>query len=174
MTSLEAQQRGLLDLIKGRGARFSDEYLIRVADSGGLRMIREIAIWWREFQLENRCHFTARLLKRLGTFDTAVISYFQSHATSPFVEELSRDFLSSLQGHEDTLVRAVTQFEFALLEARAGADRIFEVSWDRNPDHVFVALEEGVDIPLAEDRWIYHMRVGRVLPAVFECSRESL
>jgi hypothetical protein len=174
MTALEIQQRGLLGLIKGRGALPADPYLGQVAGSAGLAMIRGIAIWWREFQLEAQCYFTTRLLKRIGSFESLVTSYFNANSTSPFVEELSMDFLSSLYSNADPLIHAVAQFEGAFLEVRAGSDTFFEVLWDRNPDQVFLALEGRAEIPPAETEHIYRMRIGRNLPGLFECSRELL
>jgi hypothetical protein len=47
MTQLELQQRGLLDLIKGRGSPSAEPYLMSVASSKGLCMIQEIAVWER-------------------------------------------------------------------------------------------------------------------------------
>lgn len=174
MTHLEIQQRGLRDLIKDRGALPADSYLGQVAGSAGLAMIREIAIWWRKFQLEAQCYFTTRLLKHLGSFDSLVVSYFDANSTSPFVEELSLDFLASLYVHPEPLIQAVAQFEGAFLKVRAGSDTLFEVLWDRNPDQVFVALEGRAEIPPADAEHIYRMQIGRNLPRLFECSRELL
>ena len=121
MTGLELQQRGLLALIKGRGAPPGDPYLQRMAGSRELAMIREIALWWRTFQLEAQCRFTSRLLKRLGTFPSLVAAYFDKNATSPFVEELSLGFLRTLRTHDDPLVRAVSQFESGFCKRAAAA-----------------------------------------------------
>jgi hypothetical protein len=172
MMSLELQQRGLLDLVKGRGALPADPYLRRVAGSRGLAMVREIAVWWRTFQLEAQCRFTSRLLKRLKCFGPLVTSYFNNNTTSPFIEELSRDFLSSLRLHEDRLVHAVSQFEYALLQARSGSAETFEILWDRHPDLVFLALENGSELPPPEPGYIYHMRVARNLPRLVACTRQ--
>jgi hypothetical protein len=171
MTQLEMQQRGLLDLIKGRGAPPSEPYLVSVAGSTGLGMIREIAIWWRAFQLEAQCYFTSRLLKSHGRFDSLVTAYFKQNATSPFVEELSRSFLLWLQAEEDSLIRSVAQFEYAFLEARGNSDAVFEIVWDRNPDEVFLALEGRGELPTRDGKYAYRMRVGRKLPGTFECTR---
>ena len=107
MTQLEIQQRGLRDLIKGRNVTAADPYLQKVAGSRELAMMREITLWWRAFQLSARCRFTSRLLKRLGLFEAVVADYFSSNATSPFAEELGRDFLVSLWEYPDPLVLAV-------------------------------------------------------------------
>jgi hypothetical protein len=171
MTQLELQQRGLLDLIKSRGAPPSEPYLVSVAGSAGLGMIREIAIWWRAFQLEAQCYFTSRLLKSYGQFDALVSAYFKENATSPFVEELSRDFLLWLQAEGDSLIRSVAQFEYAFLEVRGNSDAVYEVLWDRNPDEVFLALEGLSELPKRDGNYSYCMRVGRSLPGTFVCTR---
>ena len=173
MTPLELQQRGLLDLIKKRGGPPSDAYLSTVAESAGLEMIREIAIWWRELQISAQCYFTSRLLKRLGIFEAMVTDYFNESATSPFVEELSHDFLLFAEEHGDALVRSVAQFESGFLEARAGSTKVYDVLWDRHPDEVFGALESGRPLPDADASCAYRLRIGRELPGMFQCTRES-
>lgn len=174
VTELEIQQRGLLALIKGRSAPTEDSYFRRVEGSRELAMVREIALWWRAFQLEVKCPFASRFLKRLGRFDALVAAYFDNNATSPFVEELSRDFLALLRVDEDPLVRDVSLFEYALLEVRAGSSRIFEVLWDRHPDRFFGALNEGSAIPPAEPGRCYRMRIARNLPHMVSCTVESV
>jgi hypothetical protein len=130
MIGLEAYQRGLLDLLKQRGPAPADAYLRRVADSRELAMLRGIAMWWRVFQLEAQCRFIARLLRRLGCFDESVLSYFNRNNTSPFVEELSRDFLRFLFTHPDPLVRSTSHFEYALSQVLTGSAERFEILWD--------------------------------------------
>jgi hypothetical protein len=171
MTQLELQQRGLLDLIKGRGTPPTEPYLVSVAGSKGLGMIREIAVWWRAFQIEAQCYFTSRLLKSYRRFDSLITAYFKGNATSPFVEELSRSFLLWLQAEEDSLIHSVTQFEYAFLEVRSNSDVVFEVLWDRNPDEVFQALEGRRELPAQDDKYAYRMRIGRNLPGMFVCTR---
>lgn len=170
MTQLELQQRGLLNLIKGRCLPSGNNFLQRVAGSHELAMIRRIALWWRAFQLKAQCPFASRLLKRLGRFDSSVATYFDNNATSPFVEELSLDFLTFLSVDEDSLVRSVSLFEQALLKTRAGSPEIFEVFWDRHPDLVFGALMEGTEIPNTEPEHLYCMRIAQDLPHMVECA----
>jgi hypothetical protein len=68
----------------------------------------------------------------------------------------------------------VSQFEFALLEVRAGSAQAFEISWDRHPDFVFLALESGTEMPAPEPGVRYRMRVARNLKGMIECTREFL
>ncbi len=136
-------------------------------------MLREIALWWRAFQIETRCRFTSRLLKRLDLFPALVEAYFNNNASSPFAEDLSRDFLLSLSIHPDSLVRSVSQFEHGFLETRDGSAEAFEVLWDRHPDVALQALEEGTEIPGPEIECIYCMRINRDLPHLFACTCDS-
>lgn len=172
MTRLELLQRGLLDLIKKRGAPPVDPYLRRVEGSRELAMVREIALWWRTFQLEAQCRLTSRLLKRLHCFDALVADYFNNNATSPFVEELSQGFLNFLNRHSDGLVRIVAQFECAVLQTRSGSASASEIVWDRHPDHLFIALENGSALPPPETDCCYRMQIARDLPHMINCTRE--
>jgi hypothetical protein len=172
MSSLEHRQRGLLDLVKNRGQFPCDPYLQQVANSRELAMVRKIALWWRAVSLEAQCRFTARLLKRLDCFDARVGDYFDRHATSPFIEELSLGFLASLHDHDDPLVCSIAQFEFALLKVRSGSADTHEIEWDRNPDRVVLALERADELPPCESDCRYRMQVGRDLPGMIACSRE--
>lgn len=175
MTSLETQQRGLLDLIKGRGPSPSDDaYLAGIAQSGGLTMLREIALWWRAFQITAQCRLTSLLLKRLDCFDQSVAEYFQDHATSPFIEQLARGFLGWMGHHPNTLISAMARFELAVLNAHDEGQEAVEILWDRNPEQLFETLQRGSAIPDADPEWLYRMRVGRDVPAMVECTREPL
>jgi hypothetical protein len=173
MSTLELQQRGLLALIKNRSGVPDDPYLRLVAQSRGLVMMRGIALWWRAFALEAQCRLTTRLLKRLGCFDALVASYFDHNPTSPFVEELSADFLDALQDHADPLVRAVARFEQALLALRAGSADTFEILWDRDPERVAQALATGGELPPPEPDSRYRLRVAGNLPGMMACERET-
>jgi hypothetical protein len=135
-------------------------------------MVREIALWWRIAQVEAQCPFTARLLRRLDLLEAATTDYFCQNATSSFVEELSRDFLRAQRAHEDPIVRAVSQFEYGLIEAKAGSAETFEVRWDRHPSNVLTALENGWALPPREFGWIYRMRIARDAPDLVTCIRE--
>ena len=98
MTTLETYQLGLLDLVKNRGTSPSDPYLREVARSRGIVVVREIAVWWRAFQIASQCPLASRVLKHYGSFDATIEDYFASHRTSPFVEELTDHFLAFLGG----------------------------------------------------------------------------
>lgn len=172
MSALEAQQRGLLALMKGR-ATVDDPYLRLVAGSRDLAMARKIALWWSAYALSAQCRFTTRLLRRSGALDAAIADYFDNNATSPFVEELSRDFLTAIQARGDPLIRAVAAFERALLLVRTGSDTEYEIVWDRNPNCVILALEEDNEPPSPEPESRYRMRVSGAFPQLVACERET-
>jgi hypothetical protein len=174
VSSLEIQQRGLLALLKNRGGVPDDSYLRQLANCHELAMVRKIALWWLAFALETQCRLTARLLKRLDSFDSLVATYFDLNKTSPFIEELSLGFFSSLHAHDDPLVCAVSKFEHALLMVRAGSEQAHEILWDRHPERVILALETGDELPKHEERCVYRMRVAKDLPNLTVCARESI
>ena len=173
MSPLETQQRGLLDLVKGRGGRPTDPYLRRVAHSPELAMVRSIALWWRAFELERQCPFTAKFLKREGRFAQLVAAYFDENATSPFAEEVSVDFLLWLEENEASPARTIARFDRAILELRTNATDATELCWDRHPGKVIAALENGGEVPPAEPNCVYHMWVLAPAPGRIECVRES-
>jgi hypothetical protein len=136
-------------------------------------MMRKIAVWWRTFQIESQCRLTSRLLKRLGCFEALVADYFNKNVTSPFIEELSRGFLRSLRLHDDPLVRAVSQLEYAALNAQAGLPEASEILWDRHPDVACLAIENGGELPAPEPDCLYRVRFSGQQPFTLTCTCES-
>ncbi len=149
MMHLEEQQRALLALIKKRPLRLdgSDEYLERVAASGQLGLLREIALWWRALGIERNCPFTAKLLKRIGRFDLAVEAFYCRHATSPYMEEMATQFLEVAGADPDALVRAVAGFDLAMLRVAQGDTRAFVIQWDRDPAAALTSIRSGDPLP---------------------------
>jgi len=174
MTTLETYQRGLLDLVKNRGTSLGDPYLQEVARSRGIVVVREIAVWWRAFQIGAQCPLVSRVLKQYGSFDSTIEHYFASHRTSPFVEELTDHFLAFLCGHSDRFLRTIAEFERALLRARAGSEVTCHIYFDRNPDLAFAGLGRAGTIPSPDSEFRYHMIVDRNLPGMFRCTREAI
>jgi hypothetical protein len=173
LSSLEIQQRGLLSLIKDRAPVLQDPYLQQVSESRELVLIRRIALWWRLYALERQCRFTGKLLKQLGRFESFAASYFETCAASPFVEEVSLEFLRWLIDREASIVQSVARFELALLEIRAGVTDNAIVQWDRHPGGVIEALEANQTIPAREVGSVYRMQVRAPAPGQIECVRLS-
>lgn len=165
MLSLEQQQHTVLAMIKGRTAQpspdtYPDPWLARVASSRGLQMVREIALWWRRFQIESQCRYTSRMMKRLDCFDSYVAQYFRSHSTSPSIEQFASEFLSSLEDHRDPVLRSVAQFELACISLHNSTLHSSTITWDRNPTRVITALDEFSPLPSADPQARYVMKVG--------------
>jgi hypothetical protein len=158
MMTLEDLERGLVGAIKDGTASIPPD-LRCLPVSSTLGMVRKTALVWRAFQLESQCPFTSRLLKRLGCFEAVMMDYFSHDAVWPDIEELSCNFLHSLRLDENTLIRAVSQFELAALKAKAGRGEVFEILWDRDPDAVLSALENGSALPAAERLDRYRVRI---------------
>ena len=150
MTDLAAQQQALLALLKRRPVHLSSEYLRKVADSPGLELAREVAVWWRALGIERNCPHTTALLKRLGRFQQAVEDFYCGSAASPYMETMAAQFLESFAGAADPLLRAVAQFELAAICAAQGDTREFTVDWDREPGALLEALREGRPLPEAD------------------------
>jgi len=170
MTSLEKQQRGLLALIKHRTVDTDDAWLRQIAGSKQVDMLAEIALWWRLYQINEQCRYTARLLRRLGRYAEMVKAFFEGNVTSPYVEKLSRDFLTGLSVHPDPLLAAVSTFELACLEMPVSAKR-WRIVWDREPARVMLALDQEAEIPPAEADCHYVMQVGADVPGSAVCTR---
>jgi hypothetical protein len=169
MPKLATQQRAILALLKNKPVDDSnDAWVQQVSQSLELAMLREIARWWRQYQVSAQCMFTARMLKRSGTFEETVNGYFEQNATSPFIEEMARDFLRTVSAGHGGLLASIAATELGLLNAKDG--KRTEVEWDRNPDLVFAALDQGTDLPGADDEFSYRLSIADKLA----CIRERL
>jgi hypothetical protein len=170
MSDLGQLQDNMLRLIKARPINTKDSYLELVEGSGELAAIREIAIWWRTYHLERTCVHTARLMRRLGLFGQAVAEFYASSAASPFAEEIGRQFVAAMSGHANPLVASMARFEAALLKVRAGDAGRYGIEWDRNPNDVFRALEQGGELPASEEMSCYYLEVAATIPGMVCCT----
>lgn len=173
-TSLEQQQRGLLALLRGQSIPQSDPWLTNVASSPGLKMMHSIADWWHRFQIEWQCRYTSRLMKRLGCFESYVAEHFREHPAPPSIEELSTQFLLSLQNHDNLLLRAVARLELACIRPQRNRARTTTIYWDRNPNQVMDALDRFIELPDPEPKVRYVLRMGAALPEGVSCERQVL
>jgi hypothetical protein len=165
MSRLAEQQRGALALMKNRPFDASgDNWLMLISQSKELVMLREIARWWRQYQVASLCRFTTLLLKRSGRFEETISQYFEQELTSPYIEEMARGFLRTLGAHGDELLSLVARTELALIDAKQG--RRTDLDWDRHPDMVFAALESGGEMPARDDAFDYQLTIGTVLQCI--------
>lgn len=174
-STLAEYQQTMLDLLKGRAsAEFADAHLSDVAQSAGLGLLREVAVWWRGFAVENNCPWTSQLLKKLGGFEASVESLYRSQNVSPYVEKAAEQFLLQESSGADPLIAAMARFELALMQVRQGSQEEYCIEWDRNPELVFQSLKSAGDLPLAEASLSYRTYISREIPQLVRCERASL
>jgi len=168
---LSAHQSAILALLKGVSPPCSDDYLRRIADSGELRLAREVVLWWHAFRIERYCPLTSALLKRLQQFDPCIEQVCRNRVLSHFVEETGAAFLCAMRTHPDGLVAAVAQFEDALLRVKLGDADEYRIVWECNPRDVVEALVN--DTPLDRDaaRGSYVTVVSGSLPQMIQVLR---
>jgi hypothetical protein len=182
--TLLKQQQKLLEILRGRPARAetsgtdpmndvinTDPWLASVVCSPGLLILRQTASWWQRFQIESSCRYTSRLMKRLGCFESSLAAHFAAHSAAPAIEDLAAQFLTSIEKHENPLVRPVAQFELFCLGPAGATPRAVTIVWDRDPEAVIVALDRSLPLPEPAPGTRYHLRLSSNNPAY--CIRES-
>jgi hypothetical protein len=172
MSTLAAYQKSMLALIKNRPVPpTTDPHLLELTRSRGLGLLREIAVWWRGFAVESACPWTARLLKKLGSFEMAVQSFYRGENVSPYVEKAGEQFLLQMSASRERLVLAMARLELALMRVRQGSADEFVVEWDRNPELVFQSLKSGSDLPSTERGVCYRTCISRDIPELVSCEK---
>ena len=144
-------------------------YLEQVAASRELALTKEIAVWWRAFGLETYCVFTAKLLNRLGIFSESVAAFFRAGPTSPYIEQLSQDFLGWMSKNEDPLISLLAGFERALIRVKRGDPGVYHLDWHSNPDSLLNAILNGTELPRPEAGRIYRTTVAANIPRLVRC-----
>lgn len=119
-----------------------DAYLDAVRASPGLEAVRDIAVSWNAYTLEQVCPLTTRILRIQGTFDVSVAAISTS---SPFAEDLALEFLARQVAGGPDLVADVARFEAAVLRSAARGHGRMVVEWHYDPDAVVRALLAGAD-----------------------------
>lgn len=160
MLTLEQQQLAVQALIKRQplkpsSASAADPWVNAVAKSSGLKMIHRIGSWWQRFQLESQCRYTTRLLKRMNCFESYVDDHFRLHPTPPSVEELSCQFLQTVQHDGDRLLNSVAHFELACFDLINSPSDTRTIIWDRDPSLVLKALQNFSALPEPEPNATY-------------------
>lgn len=170
---LAEHQRKLLSMIKGtyHASERDDPYLQAVDGSEHLEMVREIATWWRIFDLERYCILTSRLLKQRGDYETTVDRFVKTHTISPFINELSEAFLKDLGGSEDRLLGEVALFELALTRVKRGDPSTYTLDWEHDPVAVLTGIVNGIDFEEDKTSETYRVIVSANLPGMFSISQ---
>jgi hypothetical protein len=144
---------------------------IRPAVHGNVKLPDLRAAIARSIELQRACIHTVRLMTRLGLLGQAVAEFRTRREASPFWEEVGRQFVAKMSEHADPLVASMAQFEAMLRKVRDGKPGRYSVEWDRNPNDVFKALEEGADLPESEGMSCYFVEVGAEIPGLVCCTR---
>jgi len=170
---LAEHQRKLLSMIKGtyHASERDDPYLQAVDGSDHLEMVREIATWWRIFDLERYCILTARLLKQREEYEITVDRFVKTHTISPFINELSEAFLEDLGGSEDRLLGEVALFELALTRVKRGDPSTYTLDWEHDPVAVLTGIVNGIAFEEDETSETYRVTVSANLPGMFSISQ---
>lgn len=167
--NLVEHQRKLLSMVKGSytpSAR-DEPYLQDVAVSKNLELVREIATWWRIFDIERYCTLTARLLKQRGIYETSVDHFVKTHTISPFINELGEAFLLDLSESGNRLLKEVSLFELALTRVKRGDQSEYVIEWEHEPVAVLSCLARGITFEENEMPGNYQITVSANLPGMF-------
>lgn len=167
---LAVHQRAMLRLIRGAGqdAVDDDPYVLRVGRSPDLAEARGNILLWRIYVLERTCVLTVELLRSRKLLEPTLEAFIGATNLSPFREFQPRAFLAYLHDDADPLVRSVSRFESALMQAREGAEETFEIEWTVEPRRVLKALAnaEPLDGRVVPGSFISY--VSKSLPHLFE------
>jgi hypothetical protein len=169
MNSLAEHQRKLLGMIKGTYSPASQDepYLHQVAGSSQLALVREIATWWRIFDIERYCVLTSRYLKMRGIYEDTVDTFVRNHAISPFINELGEAFLVDMGQSEDSALSALARFELRLVQVKRGDAGEYQIEWDLDPVAVLNHVIKGDPMDLEQAQGRYHTVVSASLPGLF-------
>ena len=170
MLRLADHQRALLDLMRGRAPRATDDpYIARVAGSRELAFLREVSLFWCGLGMRSTCPWTTRWLERQGLFDAHIAQFHTEVDVSPYIETAGRQFLSRFLGDASPVSAALAGFELALLRVQAGEAGIFRVDWDREPNAMIRALRTGNTLPEPERGRTYVLQISRDFPELLRC-----
>ena len=166
---LSEHQRKLLGMIKGTyhptGA--DEPYLQALTGSDSLSLVREIATWWRIYDLERYCALTSRLLKQRRVYETTVDRFVKTHAISPYINELGEAFLQDLSDSEDGLLAELAAFELALTRVKRGSPNTYTLLWQHDPTALLTSLVNETPVQDGAPQGDYRVTVSAGLPGMF-------
>ncbi len=136
--NLAQHQQELSKLVKRGAAGFhsDDPYVQAIATSPQLDMLREVTLWWREYDVERTCVLTASLLSRRGLLQDMVKHYVAQPGYSPFISEMTTSFLGLMGEHPDRVISAMAKFELAVIAAKRGEPGERVIDWTCDPRSV--------------------------------------
>jgi hypothetical protein len=142
-------QRTLLGLIKGTYAvsDAEDPHIREVAQSANLKVVQDIVLLWQVYVLERGCPLTSALLKRRDLFIALLRPLSQRISATAYRERQMLLFLEEVSRQEDSLLRSIAQFEYALLLVKLGDTQPYRIGWDYDPYAVLSALLTDQPLP---------------------------
>lgn len=160
--NLVKHQQELARLVKCGAAGFhsDDPYVQAMAASSQLDMLREVTLWWREYDIERTCVLTASLLNRRGLLQDMVKYYVAQPGYSPFISEMAASFLGLMAEYPDNLISAMAKFELAVIAAKRGEPGERSIDWPCDPRSVL----NGVISEHCENPPLYRTIVSRDIP----------
>jgi hypothetical protein len=144
---------------------------VQPAVQGNVKLTELRSAIARSTELQRACIHTVRLMTRMGLLGEAVAEFRARAGASESGEEVVRQFMAKMSAHPNALVSSMAQFEAALRKVRDGAAGRHGMEWDRNPNEVFRALDEGADLPPSEGISCYFVEVAAELPGLVCCTR---
>lgn len=172
--NLDSLQHELFHLIQGDSPRSPEthSYILEVAVSPQLQLVRSIALWWRVFGIERFCPLTSALLRRDGTLEDLVQTFLRQTDVSPYIEQLGLAFVTEMTGHNNRLVACVAEFERALIRVKQGDANTYRIEWAHEPYAILDRLLRNLPLLESELEGRFHTIVSSHLPRLFEVVEE--
>jgi hypothetical protein len=147
--NIRTLQEGICALLKSRPLPIEDPQLEALAAAPGLELAREIAHWWRAYQLEQACPLTATWLKQRAAFEDSIAAFYETTNVSPYLETVAVDFAAFVGRGADRVAAALAAFEQALIAVKRGeASGEVAIQWPCDPYAVLNAVLRGEEAPV--------------------------
>ena len=148
-------------------------YFYDLKASPNLAILKEVAVWWRAFQLEQSCPLTSGYLKRIQRFDDLVEAFYLHQTVSPFIEEATAQFLSfvPLQNDLPSLAPRLCRFESALIKVGKGDTERYVFHWDQDPYDIFHYALGGEELPAKTAGSSFQTIISRDIANYFRVER---
>ena len=168
--NLARQQTALLSLLKTGHAENDDVYIQSVAISAHLRMLREIILAWRRYDIQRHCPLTATLLKKCARFEELVSSFAAAPNLSPFPDQMAEAFLCQMSEQEDPIITCIAQFELFMTRVKLGDPGEYTVNWPADPRTVIACVLQETPLSSLTLGEHFCMRISRRFEGLVQLS----
>ena len=150
---IKSLQLKYLDLIKDRFTveKNEEDYFIKLSVSKNLQILKDIIHFWRVNGVNDFCPVTSALLKKLGSFDMKINSYYKNNNFSNYIEEFGRSFLLYVTKDENKLISFVAEFELTMNKVKSGCDKDFFIETRYNIYEVFDFIIHDKEMPAEKE-----------------------